>query len=275
MTSRNQPRHRDHGQVRLRRVELFNLSLTVGTLRDVVDDLEGRVAHEEGGYVCFANAHLVETARAEPAVRAALNHAAVVLPDGAPVAWLARTVWSTPVPRIAGSDVFERLCSRSMAPSYRHFLVGASRETLSLLKAQVEQRYAGIDVVGCYAPPFAPRLEHYAEEVATEIRLAGANIVWVGLGAPKQELFMRRLSIICPDVLLLGVGAVFDFASGKKSRSPEWMQEYGLEWVHRLATEPRRLWRRYLITNSLFICHAIVLLVSRRVLRRRLLQRGR
>ena len=144
-----------------------------------------------------------------------------------------------------------------------------------MLEASVEQRYSGIRVVGTCAPPFAPRLEHYAEKVAAEIRRAQPEIVWVGLGAPKQELFMQRLSMLCPNTLLLGIGAVFDFASGKKSRAPEWMQTSGLEWTHRLATEPRRLSRRYLTTNSLFIRHAIPLLLSRRVLRRRLLPEGR
>jgi N-acetylglucosaminyldiphosphoundecaprenol N-acetyl-beta-D-mannosaminyltransferase len=208
---------------------------------------------------------LIETAKAERDVWSALHRATLVLPDGAPVAWLARALGATSVPRIAGSDVFEELSSRSTKGRHRHFFVGATPETLSLLTARLEQRYPGVEVVGSYAPPFAPRLDRYVGEVAAKLEVSGANIVWVGLGAPKQEIFMEGLSAAYPAALLLGVGAVFDFASGQKSRAPQWMQKHGLEWIHRLGTEPRRLLRRYLVTNSKFIWHTLLLLGSRRL----------
>ena len=230
----------------VRTVDVIGTPIVAAGLAEVVDALEASIAERRGQYVCFANAHVTSTACRDERLAEALAGAGMVLPDGAPVAWAARTR------RIAGSDVFEELCRRSPGRGYRHFLLGSTDETLALLHAQVESSYPGIEICGAYSPPFGPVLEGLVPEAAEIVNAARADIVWVGLGAPKQELFMRALRPLAEAPLLLGVGAVFDFASGTKRRAPAWMQRAGLEWLHRLCSEPRRLARRYLVTNTAF-----------------------
>jgi N-acetylglucosaminyldiphosphoundecaprenol N-acetyl-beta-D-mannosaminyltransferase len=234
---------------------VLGTSVFVGTRDAAVDEVERLLAHGRSGYVCFANVHLVEVARKDPLVRGALSDAVLVCPDGAPVAWLAHARAGT-AERIAGSDVFDELCSRSSDGRYAHFFVGGTDETLRRLTDNVRETYDGIRVCGMYAPPFAVDLTSQAPEIARRVNEASADVVWVGLGAPKQEILMRELVQHFEHGVALGVGAVFDFASGTKGRAPAWMQKLGLEWAHRLSSEPRRLWRRYLVTNSRFLAHA-------------------
>ncbi len=230
----------------MRTAEVIGTRVTAATLAEVVDALESAIAGGRREYVCFANAHLTSTARRDERLAEALAGAGMVLADGKPVAWAARTE------RIAGSDVFEELCRRSPARGYRHFFLGSTDETLALLRARVEASYPGIEISGTHSPPFGPALDEFAPELAEVVNAARPDVVWVGLGAPKQELFMRALRPLAGAPLLLGVGAVFDFASGTKLRAPTWMQRAGLEWLHRLCCEPRRLARRYLVTNTAF-----------------------
>lgn len=212
----------------------------------VVRELEQCIAERRHEYVCFVNAHLAATARGDAHLADALDAAGFAFADGAPVAWTART------PRVSGSDVFEELCERSPARGYRHFFLGATDETLALLAASVEKRYPGVEVCGTFSPPFGPELFERVEEICERLNKAQPDLVWVGLGAPKQELWMQRARPLLDAPLVLGVGAVFDFVAGNKRRAPRVMQRLGLEWMHRLVSEPRRLWRRYLVTNTAF-----------------------
>jgi len=246
----------------LHRVEILGTPVSVGSLQDIVIQVEALLDQRAGGYVCFANVHLIETARENDAVCAALHDAELVLADGAPIAWLARAVSTGAAARVAGSDLFHELCSRSRDGRYSHFFLGGRPDTAARLRIQVEEQYPGIRIAGVFSPPFESSLDQYVEEIAERVRASAADIVWVGLGAPKQELLMQQLRAQLPHSLALGVGAVFDFVSGDKERAPRWMQRWGLEWAHRLMTEPRRLWRRYLVTNSRFVWHALAVIVS-------------
>jgi N-acetylglucosaminyldiphosphoundecaprenol N-acetyl-beta-D-mannosaminyltransferase len=212
----------------------------------VVHELERCIAERRQEYVCFVNAHLAATARRDEHLAGALGAAGFAFADGAPVAWTART------PRVAGSDIFGDLCAHSPARGYRHFFLGSTEETLALLAASVEQRYPGLEVCGTLSPPFGPALFDELPEMCARVNAARPDLVWVGLGAPRQELWMQRARPLLEAPLLLGVGAVFDFVAGNKRRAPQVMQRLGLEWVHRLVSEPRRLWRRYLVTNTAF-----------------------
>ena len=231
----------------MRTANVIGTRVVAGGLDEVVDALETAIAQRRSGYVCFANAHLTSTARRDERLAEALAGAAMVLADGAPVAWAADTQ------RIAGADVFEELCRRSPARGYRHFFLGSTEETLGLLRDRVAWSYPGIEICGTHSPPFGRRLDELAAQLAEIVDRANPDVVWVGLGAPKQELFMQALRPLVTAPLLLGIGAVFDFASGTKRRAPAWMQRAGLEWLHRLRHEPRRLARRYLVTNTAFV----------------------
>jgi N-acetylglucosaminyldiphosphoundecaprenol N-acetyl-beta-D-mannosaminyltransferase len=145
------------------------------------------------------------------------------------------------------------LCERSVSKGYRHFLYGGSEEALEQLASNLQQRFPGIQVVGKYSPPFRPLTDEEDNQVVQMINETNPDIVWVGLSTPKQERWMashmRRLTA----PVLLGVGAAFDFHAGLKKQAPQWMQRSGLEWLFRLATEPRRLGPRYLVNNPLFV----------------------
>jgi len=227
-------------------VDPFNLD-------DAANLLERWIANNHQAYVCLANVHVVETARRSPALLQALEEAGLVLPDGAPVAWaLSRRLGKT-VHRVTGAILFEELCRRSARGQYSHFFIGATDDTLSALRGALRQRHPSLDVRGTLAPPFRPLTVTEETDLAARVNAASPQIVWIGVGAPKQELWMASLRHQLEAPLLIGVGAVFDFASGAKKRAPIWMQAAGLEWAHRLMTEPRRLWRRYLITNTTFL----------------------
>ena len=176
----------------------------------------------------------------------------MVLPDGAPVAWAIRLLTGEPTQRVAGADVFEELCRRSPAQGYRHYFLGSTDETLARMRAAAESRFPGIEICGSCSPPFGPALFDELPAIAQRVNEARPDVVWVGLGAPRQEQWMHAARPLLEAPLLLGVGAVFEFAAGTKRRAPGWMQGAGLEWAYRLLLEPRRLGRRYLVTNTAF-----------------------
>jgi N-acetylglucosaminyldiphosphoundecaprenol N-acetyl-beta-D-mannosaminyltransferase len=218
---------------------------------DVMTCIERWIAVRGRGVVCCANVHLIETARRDPRVARAVAEAELVLPDGAPVAWVMRRLGANHVRRISGSDIFAELCARSSARGYRHFFLGSTEETLRLATANLERRT--IRIAGTYAPPYVPLAAMDLEDAVRRINETEPDILWVGLGAPKQELWISATRPLLSVPVVCGVGAVFDFVAGTKPRAPRAVQRAGLEWAFRVGVEPRRLWRRYLTTNASFI----------------------
>ncbi|WP_296509194.1 WecB/TagA/CpsF family glycosyltransferase [Rhodoferax sp.] len=217
----------------------------------------------ESRYVVLANVHVVVTASRESAFGAVVAAADMATPDGAPVAWMLGKVGNKPQERVSGPDLTWALLGRCEREALPVYFFGSSRETLSLLAERITATFPNLLVVGFEAPPFRPISEQEANESVERINASGAGLVFVGLGCPKQEHWMlaHRGRV---NAVMLGVGAAFDFHAGTVSRAPEWMREHGLEWLHRLASEPRRLWKRYLVTNTLFIAGAARQLLTRR-----------
>lgn len=236
----------------MRTADVIGTRISAAPLARVVDELERRLAERDRTYVCFANAHLTSTARRDEDTARALGGAGMVLADGAPVAWAIGLLTGDRAERVAGADVFDELCRRSPAQSHRHFFLGSTCETLARMQSAVEERFAGIEICGTYSPPFGPALFGELPAIAQRVNEARPDVVWVGLGAPRQEQWMQAARPLIDAPLLLGVGAVFEFAAGTKRRAPRWLQRAGLEWTHRLLLEPRRLGRRYLVTNTAF-----------------------
>jgi N-acetylglucosaminyldiphosphoundecaprenol N-acetyl-beta-D-mannosaminyltransferase len=233
-------------------VRVRGIPIAVGTIGDAVDVVESWVNAKAGSmYVCCAPVHLIEVAQHDAAVDAALQGAAMVLPDGAPVAWVARRSARRPAHRITGSDVFDAMCGRSVG-TYRHFFYGSTDDVLARLEESVRARFPGILICGSHSPPFRSLSPAERSSELALIQAARPDIVWVGLGAPKQDLWMAGVASTLNGPVLIGVGAVFDFVAGTKKRAPRAMQTAGLEWLHRLASEPRRLLRRYAVTNVTF-----------------------
>jgi N-acetylglucosaminyldiphosphoundecaprenol N-acetyl-beta-D-mannosaminyltransferase len=179
----------------------------------------------------------------------------MVFPDGAPVAWLQRR-FGVDGQRIPGPDLMPRVLGLGVPAGLRHFLLGSTQQVLDVLKEHVLAAYPGIRIVGALSPPFEVSSEHGWGQAIDTIRSTRPHAVWCALGAPKQELWMHRYANELSPALVLGVGAAFDFVAGTKPRAPLWMQRSSLEWLHRLASEPRRLSGRYLRTNSEFVLRA-------------------
>ncbi len=215
-------------------------------------------------YVCICNAHSVVTARTNADFARVIDGADMATPDGAPVAWMLRKLGFQDQARINGPDLMWRYFSCADTTKERVFLYGGSEGTLNLLKAKIQQEFPSLKVVGVISPPFRSLTDDEDDAFVRQIESSGATTVWVSLGCPKQEAWMaeHRGRV---NAVMIGVGAAFDYHAGTLRRAPEWMRDRGLEWLYRLATEPRRLWRRYVVTNSLFIYFAANQLVDRAI----------
>lgn len=207
--------------------------------------------------VAFCNVHSVMTARRDPHVAAALAGMDVATSDGMPVVWALRLLARPGQARVYGPDFMEAALPYGLERGWRHYFYGATPDTLERLRAAAQRLAPGVRVVGMHAPPFRTLTPAEEDDVAAEIRDSGADLVWVGLGMPKQELWVDRMRDRLPGVALLAVGAAFDLVSGTVKQAPDWMQDRGLEWAYRLAKEPRRLWRRYLYNNPAFAALAL------------------
>jgi N-acetylglucosaminyldiphosphoundecaprenol N-acetyl-beta-D-mannosaminyltransferase len=204
-----------------------------------------------GRFVCVRDVHGVMCARTDAQLRTAHAKAAMVVPDGMPLVIIGR-LRGLPVERTTGPDLMNALIDQGRPAGLRHYLYGGEPQVADRLKAAFEQRHPGVRIVGTECPPFrAPTAEEEAA-TAARIRASGVDVVWVGLSTPKQEHWMLRNVDRLP-ATLIGVGAAFDFHSGRVKRAPQWMQLSGLEWLHRLLSEPRRLWRRYLVLAPQFV----------------------
>ena len=230
-----------------------------------VGDLKGAALfvaekrHELAGrYICFSNVHTTVMAFKDDAYRKALADAAFVFPDGYPIAREQNRKGFKEAERIAGPDFMKEMFERNRDGSISHYFYGSTQETLDALKSNLEKDYPGIDIRGIYSPPFRKLSEDEIDLDIKKINDSGADLVWIGLGAPKQELFMHAVSGRI-GALMLGVGAGFDFHAKTIKRAPKAMQKMGLEWLFRLFQDPKRLFKRYLVTNTQFLWYTKVM----------------
>lgn len=202
----------------------------------------------------FCNVHVTMVAQRIIALMAALNdHAALTLPDGMPLVWALR-MWGVEIhDRVYGPDFFALCMARSRELGFAHFFYGSTNETLNRLQEKLRAQYGELDIAGVYAPPFRPLTPPERDQVAALINDSGANILWVALGAPRQEVWIDQMAPRLNVPVLAAIGAAFAFHAGMVKQAPDWMQRRGLEWLYRLVQEPRRLWFRYLYYNPLFV----------------------
>jgi N-acetylglucosaminyldiphosphoundecaprenol N-acetyl-beta-D-mannosaminyltransferase len=213
-------------------------------------------AKHESRYVCICNAHSVVSAKHDAAFGRVVADADMATPDGAPVAWMIRKLGFKSQQRINGPDLMWKYCALAAQRNESIYLYGGTAETLSILQPRLLKEFPGLRIAGSDSPPFRTLTAEEDAAAIARINASGAGTVWVSLGCPKQERWMaeHRGRV---QAVMIGVGAAFDFHAGTVSRAPEWMRNNGLEWLHRLASEPRRLWKRYLVTNTLFVIGAI------------------
>lgn len=238
------------------------LSSVIGTPIDALTwsqalaRLSGWANARQSRYVCICNVHSVVTARQDEAFAKVIHEADMATPDGAPVAWLMRRLGVVTQDRINGPDLMWRYCAEASRRGESIYLYGGQQSTLDILQRKLLEQFPGLRIAGAYSPPYRLLTSEEDAAVVETINASGAGIVWVSLGCPKQEKWMaeHRGRI---QAVMVGVGAAFDYHAGTVQRAPLWMQRNGLEWLHRLASEPRRLWRRYFVTNTLFIWFAV------------------
>jgi N-acetylglucosaminyldiphosphoundecaprenol N-acetyl-beta-D-mannosaminyltransferase len=228
--------------------------LAVSDYRQVIDWMDSMIAAGARGYVTAAAVNLVMSAQEDPETRAAVLAATLAVPDGQPLVWALRALGHTGATRVYGPDLMVHFCARAARSGTAIYLYGGrTPEALELLERRLRERFAGLQIVGGYSPPFRALTAEEQERVIAEIDASGAAVVWVGTGQPKQEKWMHEMRPRLSAPLLVGVGAAFDFHAGLVPQAPRWMQRSGLEWVYRLAREPGRLWRRYARYNPRFL----------------------
>jgi N-acetylglucosaminyldiphosphoundecaprenol N-acetyl-beta-D-mannosaminyltransferase len=246
------------------RAAVLGIPLALCGYSEVLDWIDDAVGQRRPSYMTAAAVHLVMLAREDDAVREAVLGASLVVPDGQPLVWALRLYGHREIrSRIYGPDLMLACCERAAARGTRMYLYGGRSEAaIVALTLALRTRFPGLQIVGACSPPHvggipgAPFREPTVEEDAKtveEIDGSGADIVWVGTGQPRQELWMARMRPKLEAPMLIGVGAAFDFHAGLVAQAPTWIGRHGLEWAYRLAREPRRLWRRYLRYNPRFV----------------------
>jgi N-acetylglucosaminyldiphosphoundecaprenol N-acetyl-beta-D-mannosaminyltransferase len=238
---------------RIERVNVLGVGVSAIDMAQALATIERWLAQREPHYVCVTGVHGVMESQRDKVLRRIHNRAGLVTPDGMPLVWLSRLYGQSHVERVYGPDLMLACCEWSVVRGYRHFLYGGGDAIAQRLGERLCCRYPGLCVVGVCSPPFRPLTVDEDQAIVRRIDESRPDIVWVGLSTPKQEHWMAvhvgRLSA----PVLIGVGAAFDYLAGVKKQAPRWIRHTGFEWLFRLATEPRRLWRRYLRNNPAFI----------------------
>jgi N-acetylglucosaminyldiphosphoundecaprenol N-acetyl-beta-D-mannosaminyltransferase len=238
---------------RVGRLDVLGVQVSAADTAIAVAEIDRWIRQGFRGYVTLTGVHGIMESVRNAEIRRAHDLAGLVLPDGTPLVWMLRHGGFRFAACVRGSDLMSALFAHSEATGYRHFLYGASPRSLGLLRDNFQRRFPAAAIVGIHAPPLRPAGAEEEEAVIAAINASGAQIIWVGLSTPKQELWMARHQHRLSAPVLIGVGAAFDFHAGIVRQAPRWLHGTGLEWVYRLATEPRRLGMRYLRNNPAFL----------------------
>lgn len=206
--------------------------------------------------IAHSDVHVLTRMLHEPAYGEGMKKFSYICPDGMPIVWLLKRKGAA-ASRLYGSAMMGAMWNRGRAHGLRHFLLGGTPEVCAKLRANLEQQFPGVVVAGQYCPPMPPWPEGEDERMLSALHASGANCVWVGLGCPKQERWLFAHAEQLPPALYFGVGAAFNFHAGTVRQAPEWMRRNGLEWLYRIVKEPRRLFKRYLVHNSLFLWYCL------------------
>jgi N-acetylglucosaminyldiphosphoundecaprenol N-acetyl-beta-D-mannosaminyltransferase len=236
------------------RVPVLDIPLSLTDYEATMDWIDAAIAGGERSSLVHATVHLVMRCHEEPEVRDAVLESTLIVPDGQPLVWALRLLGHDLHDRVYGPDLMARYCERAARTGTRMYLYGGRNQgALVQLALNLRRRYPGLKIVGGYAPPFRALTAEEEDAVAADINRSEADVVWVGIGQPKQEQWMAHMRERLEAPVLVGVGAAFDFHAGLQPQAPDWMQAVGLEWAYRLAHEPRRLWKRYFRYNPRFV----------------------
>jgi N-acetylglucosaminyldiphosphoundecaprenol N-acetyl-beta-D-mannosaminyltransferase len=235
------------------RINVLGVGVSAINMDLALEAVAGALDRREKGYICVTNVHGISEAQTDGTFRHILNRAFLCTPDGMPLVWLGRWQGRREMGRVYGPDLLLAVLELSEKNGYRHFFYGGKNGAAEALRERLANRFPKAQIVGTYEPPFRPLNAEEQGELKKTIHEARPDMMWIGLGLPKQEKFMAEYLDQLDVTLMAGVGAAFDFHAGRVRQAPGWMQRGGLEWLFRLGCEPRRLWRRYLINNPLFV----------------------
>ena len=226
-------------------VDVLGVHVSPVNIGSAVAQIAQWIERRQSNYVTVTPAHAVMDAYHDPELRRIFNASGMTTPDGMAIVWLLRLRGYSNVARVYGPDLMLETCRAGLAPGYRHFLYGGDKRVADALAGNLCARFPGLQIAGTHTPPFRDLTTEEDNTTVEAINAARPDIVWVGLSTPKQERWMAAHLGRVTAPVMIGVGAAFDFLSGRKPQAPRWMQRSGLEWLFRLATEPRRLWPRY------------------------------
>jgi len=260
------------------RISILGVPVSIVDMHGAVESLGRwlRAVRSPGAaspYICACDVSNVMRAQSDAQHMRALRHADMILADGTPLAWVSRLRGERRTGRVPGPDFLSAVCERSLREGWSHYFYGGADGIAGRLGEVLTRDYPGINIAGSASPPFRTPTKDEIERDLAHINASGADIVWVGLGCPKQEIWMLEHRARLEGRVLVGVGAAFDFHSGRIERAPPWMRERGLEWLYRLLAEPRRLWHRYLVLAPGFV--ALSLAEAAAEYGRRLVTQGR
>ena len=229
----------------LYRANILGVNVSAINMRQALETIQSWISQREPHYVCVTPAHSIMDCYNDPRLRPIFNRSGMTTPDGMSIVWVLRMLGHKHVERVYGSDLMREVCKASLKHGYTHYLYGGAPGVGQVLKEKLISEIPGLQIVGHYTPPFGPVPPEEDHQIIEHIRSTNPDILWVGISSPRQEIWMaehvERLNV----PVLIGVGAAFDFLSGRKKQAPGWIQRSGLEWLYRFLSEPKRLWRRY------------------------------
>jgi N-acetylglucosaminyldiphosphoundecaprenol N-acetyl-beta-D-mannosaminyltransferase len=235
------------------RTNILGVAVSLINMKMALEQLDSWIKGGDRQYVSVCTVHTVMECRRDERLRRIVNGAGMTTPDGMPLVWLSRLAGHGYVSRVYGPDLMLAEMESSLKSGHRHFFYGGRTGVAARLAEAMKQRFPGVRIAGIFSPPLGSAEELCNPQTAELINEAGADVVWVGVSSPKQEVWMDCMRPLLKSPVLIGVGAAFDFHTGTVRQAPRWMQRSGLEWLFRLAQEPKRLWRRYLIDNPWFL----------------------
>lgn len=235
------------------RIDVLGVGVSAIDIEDAVAQIHDWVSVRARQYVCIRDVHGVVISQKDSDLIDIHNRAGMVTPDGMPLVWCGRYAGARWIRRVYGPDLMHAVCEESTTNGFRHFLYGAAPGVVEDLARNLRARFPGIEIVGTHSPPYRDLTDEEADEVTTMINEARPDIVWVGLSTPKQERWMARFRSRLEAPVLIGVGAAFDMHAGRVRQAPKWIRQAGFEWLFRVCLEPKRLWRRYLVSIPSFL----------------------
>ena len=234
-------------------IDILGVKVNATNLGLACQKIASWIERKEKNYVCVAPVSTIVDCQRDPVYRDIVNGSGMTTPDGMPLVWLGRLYGHAGMGRTYGPDLMKAFCDYSRQKGYRHFFYGGTEGTNQGLTARLKEEFPHLQIAGSYAPAMLEVNQEEQADVLERINAARPDVLWVGLGSPKQDYWMVRYRDQLAVPVMIGVGAAFDFLAGAKKQAPRWMQRSGLEWFYRLCCEPQRLWKRYLIGNSLFV----------------------